>query len=88
MNEKSIFVMDEDGNEVEYEIVLTFKSPDTNQNYVVYKLPGDTDEVMAAIYDETETNAGKLIEIQSDEEFEMIQDVLDAFMDEEIDEEV
>lgn len=83
MEDKRFFVMDEDGNEVEYEIVLTFKSPETEKDYVVYKLPGDSEEVMAAIYDESEGETGRLIEIETEEEFEMIQDVLDSFMDEE-----
>ncbi len=83
MEEKRIFVLDEKGNEIEYEIVLTFNSPKTHKDYVIYKEPGDTEDVMAAIYDETNNDGGRLLEIESEEEFQMIQDVLDAFMDEE-----
>mgnify|MGYP002641250399 CR=1 FL=1 len=82
MENKKFFVQDEQGNEIEYEIVLTFEHPDTKVNYVIYKELGDTEDVMAAIYDEKSDNAGALLEIQTEEEFEMIQDVLDAFMDE------
>ena len=82
MEEKRIFVLDEDGNETEYEIVLTFNSPKTHKDYVVYKLLGDTQDVMAAIYDESNNEGGRLLEIESEEEFQMIQDVLDAFMEE------
>lgn len=83
MEEKRFFVKDEEGIEREFEIVLTFEAPESKINYVVYKEPGDGDEVMAAIYDETAKGEGKLLEIETEEEFEMIQNVLDAFMDEE-----
>ena len=83
MNEKTLIVTDDKGNIVEYEIVLTFKSPETNKSYVVYKEPGDTEEVMAASYNETDGESGELMEIESDEEFDIIQDVLNAFLEEE-----
>jgi len=83
MEDKKFFVMDENGVEVEYEIILTFKSPETNKNYVIYKLPEEEEEVLAAIYSEDEGQGGTLLEIETEEEFQMIQDVLDAFMDEE-----
>ena len=82
MDSKKLFVQDDKGNEIEYEIVLTFENPETKVNYVIYKELGDTEDVMAAIYDEKSENAGALLEITTEEEFEMIQDVLDAFMDE------
>ena len=83
MEEKTIVVTDENGNSVEYEIVLTFESPVTGKKYVVYKLPEEDEEVMAAIYEEENDGEGSLIEIETEEEFQMIQDVLDSFMEEE-----
>ncbi len=83
MNEKTFIITDEAGNEIEYEIVLTFHSPDTDNKYVVYKLPTEEEEVMAAVYTETEDGLGEIMEIETEEEFQMIQDVLDAFLDEE-----
>lgn len=83
MNDKTIFVTDQDGNEIEYEVVLTFESPETGKKYVVYKLPEEDEEVMAAIYVEEADGEGALEEIQTEEEFQMIQDVLDSFTEEE-----
>lgn len=83
MEEKRFFVQDEQGNENEFEIILTFESPETKLKYVVYKELGDTDEVMAAVYEETGEGIGSLADVQTEEEFQMIQDVLDAFYDEE-----
>jgi uncharacterized protein YrzB (UPF0473 family) len=82
MDEKQFIIVDEDGQEVEFEIILTFQDPKTSKNYVVYKEMADTDEVMAAEYVEKENGTGTLLEIESDEEFDMIQEVLDTFTDE------
>lgn len=82
MNEKTIIVTDDEGNNQEFEIVLTFESPVTGKKYVIYKLPEDEEDVMAAIYVEENDGEGSLIEIESEEEFQMIQDVLDSFTEE------
>jgi uncharacterized protein YrzB (UPF0473 family) len=87
MEEKNFFVKDDQGNEKEFEIILTFESPETKEKYVIYKELGDTDDVMAAIYTETGDGTGNLEDIESEEEFQMVQDVLDAFYDEEDQEE-
>jgi len=83
MEDKRLFIQDEEGNEIEYEIILTFVNPDTDIKYVVYKELGDTDDVFAARYEETSDHDGSLMEIDSDEEFEMIQELLDSFYNEE-----
>lgn len=83
MKEKTIYVTDADGNEIEYEVVLTFESPETGKKYVIYKLPEEEEEVMAAIYVEEADGEGSLVEIETEEEFQMIQDVLDSFSEEE-----
>jgi len=83
MENKTLRVVDEEGNEFDYEIVLTFKSDETSKAYVVYKEPGDTDEVFAASYDETDTDGGDLKPIETDEEWDMIEEVLNTFLEEE-----
>jgi uncharacterized protein YrzB (UPF0473 family) len=83
MEDKTLRVIDEQGNEVDYEIVLTFKSDQTKKSYVVYKEPGDSDEVYAASYDETETDGGNLNPIETVEEWDIIEEVLDTFQQEE-----
>lgn len=84
MDDKTIVVIDEEGNEVEYEVVLTFNNEEFNKSYVIYKLPGDdVDEVTAAVYEESDEPGGKLLQITSEEEWEMIEEVLNSFLDEE-----
>jgi len=86
VEDKTLRVIDEKGNEKDFEIVLTFKSDETGKSYVVYKEPGDSDEVFAASYNESDTEGGDLQPIESDEEWDMIEEVLNTFLDEEADE--
>lgn len=84
MEEKTFTVVDENGVEKEFEVVLTFKSEDFGKSYVIYKMPGDdSDEVFAAIFDEGAKDGGNLIQVESDEEWNMLEEVLEAFLDEE-----
>lgn len=75
----SLFVQDEHGNEQEMEILFTFDDDSRNKKYVVFKHPGEDDEVFASIYDE----AGNLLPIETQEEWDMIEEVIGAFEDEE-----
>lgn len=84
MEEKKFTVIDESGKELEFEVVLTFKNPNTNKSYVIYKLPGEeNEEVFAAIYDENSKIGGSLMPIETDEEWDTLDEVLNAFIDEE-----
>lgn len=84
MENETMIVVDEQGNEVMYEIVLTFKSDETHKSYVVYKLPGDeNEEVFASSFDDEATDGGELKPIESDEEWDIVEEVLNTFLDEE-----
>lgn len=88
MEENTFKVVNEEGVEETFEVVLTFKSDETGKSYVVYKFPDeDSEEVFAAIYDEEAVDGGKLVQIQTDEEWEMIEEVLGSFQEEDDDEE-
>ncbi|MFK5883137.1 MAG: DUF1292 domain-containing protein [Candidatus Izemoplasma sp.] len=83
MEENTFTVVNEEGIEETFEVVLTFKSDENGKSYVIYKLPSDdSEEVFAAIYDEAAKDGGKLEQIQTDEEWEMIEEVLGSFQDE------
>ena len=81
MNENTLRVEDEHGNEFDYEILFTFTSEDTQKSYVVYKEPGDSDEVFAAIYIE-DGEGGNLLPIETEEEWDMVEEKLEQFLDE------
>ena len=76
---------DENGNDVEYEVLLTFESNETNKNYMLYT-DNTTDEdgnikVYASIYvpkeDGTLDENTKLLPIETDSEWKIIETILD-----------
>lgn len=84
MDAETMVVVDEQGNEQVYEIVLTFKNDEFKKSYVIYKLPGDeNDEVFASSFDDQATDGGDLLPIETDKEWDMIEEVLNSFQDEE-----
>ncbi len=70
-------VMDENGEEMEVEILLTFDYQ--NKSYVLFTEVNDEENVLAFTYDED----GNLSAIETEEEWEFCEEVLNAFMDEE-----
>ena len=85
MDEKMTFkVINDEGKEIECEVLFTFESEETNKNYIVYT-DNTTDEegntkVYASIYypDQEET---KLEPIETDAEWNKIQQILDVIQE-------
>ncbi len=86
MEEKMTFkVVNDEGKEVECEVLFTFESDETKKNYIVYTdntldEEGNT-KVYASIYnpDEDET---KLLPIETDKEWKIIETILDELQNE------
>jgi len=77
MESKSMYVKDEYGNEQEMEILFTFDHETTN--YVVFRSVLDNDgEVYASAYNDE----GELLPIETEEEWQMVEEVLLAFTEE------
>ena len=70
MDENTIVVTDELGNEVEYEILFTFENEENGHQYVVYFDP-EKDEPEA------------LFPIETPEEWELVEEVFQSFVSEE-----
>lgn len=81
--EKQLTFIDEDGNEILCEILFTFESEEFNKNYVLFYPVSEDDsddiEVMAASYVSSENGEGELEPVETDEEWELIEDVLAQF---------
>ena len=74
-----LILTDETGQETEMEIVLTFDDEEHGRKYVLVKYPSkDEDDVFAFAYDDE----GNLEPVEDPEEFEMCQEVLGAFEEE------
>ena len=76
----SLYVYDEDGNEKKMIILFTFDSDETGCQYVVFQDPdNDEGEVFASRYDDK----GQLIPIESEAEWEMVEEVINTFVEDE-----
>lgn len=81
MNNK-IVVINEKGKEVEYEVLFTFESDETNRNYIVYTdnksdKKGNT-KVYASIYEEDKKGRIEMIPIESEKEWKVIETILES----------
>ncbi len=78
-------VMNDEGKEVECEVLFTFESEETKKNYIVYT-DNTTDEegntkVYASIYNPNEAET-KLLPIESDKEWKIIETILEEIQSE------
>jgi len=79
----TIILTDELGNELTARIILTFESEEFNKSYVVYKLDDDdNDEFHAASFDPEDGDEGSLGQIETDAEWDLVEEVLENFLDE------
>ncbi|MEG9296912.1 DUF1292 domain-containing protein [Mangrovibacillus sp. Mu-81] len=88
--EKQITVVDEQGNEQLCEVLFTFESDKFNKSYVLYyPLGADQDdeeeiEIHASAFQAgDEGQEGELKPIETEEEWDMIEEMLNTFLDEE-----
>lgn len=87
LEDEYITLVDEEGNEELHEVLLTFESEDFDKSYVLVVPASATDtevEVFAFSYEESDGGLeGELGDIETDEEWDMIEEVLGAFMEDE-----
>ena len=76
MSEDSIFITDENGKEVEMKIYLTFEAND--KKYVVVYASSNEDELYSFVYDDD----GNLYQIETEEELNMVNEVIGAYEEE------
>lgn len=75
----TMMITDDTGNEREVEILLTFENEDMTKKYVLFTDPTDEEgNVYAYSYNED----GSMDEVVDEEEWEMCQEVLGAFISE------
>lgn len=86
MNEERMTfrLKDENGKEVEFEVLCTFDSPETNKSYMIYtdytKDNEGSTRVYASIYTPN-TEPIQLTAIETDEEWAMVQNILDKIQE-------
>lgn len=92
-NDNKIILIDDKGNERHCEILFTYQHPETEKNYVVlYPVDEMNDDCEDAIelftysFVETEDGSGELFCLESDEEVEMINEVIEQFYQDQMEE--
>lgn len=76
-NEKTIIVTDSEGKEHVMEILFTYDHEERNTSYVFFFDPATPENVIAMRYNDD----GILDEILDDEEYEEVEEVFNAFME-------
>lgn len=84
-DQEYITLVDEEGNEELYQILLTFESEEFEKSYVLLYPAGASEEDEVDLFafsyeDPNQGLEGKLGDIETDEEWDMIEEVLGAFM--------
>ena len=91
LDENQLTVVDENGNELLMEILFTFDSDEYNKSYVVYypagaeneDEDGNVDLHVSAYVPSKDNEGGDLLPVETDEEWEMIEEVINTFLDDE-----
>ena len=85
MKKNTFSMLDENGNEIVYDVLFTFESEETGKNYIVYtdnkKDESGNIEVYASTYD-PENPQSKLEAIQTEKEWKVIETILDTLQEE------
>ena len=85
MKKNSFTMIDENGNELVYDVLFTFESEETHKNYIVYtdntKDAEGNVEVYASIYDPNDPHS-KLEAIETDKEWKVIETILETLQEE------
>ena len=78
LDEKTMTVVDAEGKEHLLQILFTYEHEERGKKYVFFYDEENPEEVIAMEYNDD----GELFEIESDEEYEEVEEVFNAFMEE------
>ena len=85
MKKNTFSMLDENGNEVVYDVLFTFESEETGKNYIVYtdnqKDATGNIEVYASIYYPNDPQS-KLEAIETEKEWKVIETILETLQEE------
>jgi len=85
MKKNSFSMLDENGNEIVYDVLFTFESEETGKNYIVYtdnkRDASGNVEVYASTYHPEDPHS-KLEAIETEKEWKVIETILDTLQDE------
>lgn len=82
MNKENTFkVIDKEGKEIEFEVLFTFESNETNKNYMVYTDNSKDEEgnirVFASVFNPSDEPL-ELLPVETEREWKIIETILDS----------
>lgn len=78
MTDRTLTLIQDDGTEILCDILFTYFYEKTNKNYVVFQVR-NSDEVSAAVYFPENGASGRLEKIETEEEWNMLEDLLNDY---------
>ena len=85
MKKNTFTMIDQEGNEILYDVLFTFESDETQKNYIVYtdqsKDENGNIQVYASIYDPNDPKS-KLEAITTEKEWKVIETILETLQEE------
>lgn len=86
MNKENTFkVIDKDGKEIEFEILFTFESDETNKNYMVYtdntKDENGNTKVYASVF-KPDAESLELLPVETEREWKIIETIINSITEE------
>lgn len=85
MQDNTLTITTQDGKEIVCDILFTYHSDEYNKDYVLF-LPRGEEEVSAASYVETADGQGRLDAVETDEEWTMLENLLEDYVNSQADE--
>lgn len=77
MDESKIQVIDDEGNELEFDVLFTFDNEENGKKYVLYyDAEEEEPQVFSSIYDDE----GHLYPVETPEEWDMIEEIFNSFV--------
>lgn len=77
LKDNQIIVTNEKGEEYRLEILFTYENEQRKTKYVLFYDPQNEEDILVASYDEE----GHLEDIEDDEEFDEVEEVLNAYLE-------
>lgn len=81
MVDRTITLIRDDGKEIIADILFTYYSEEFKNNYVVFQVR-DTGDVSAAIYTEDDDKKGVLDKVETEEEWQLLEELLNEYASE------
>ena len=78
MDDRTLVLTTEDGKEIVCDILFTYHSEEFNKDYVIFQPRGE-EQLSAASYTEEEAGNGALHAVETDEEWEMLEALVDDY---------